>query len=189
MRPGRLVDLMLAVRNAEAAARWPDFEGGVPSCWWPDRPATQIGRQAVVELHLWRFDDAQIDSMFGFPDGTSTSVLAAARIHPKAHEIIEAHLKGHSPSRISRDWSVGIPTINDILKSIGEEPNKVRNLAKSADVNLAVKRLYEQGASYREIADRLDITESNVRQRLQYMRRKGRIEGPPRDGRPPRAAD
>ena len=64
-----------------------------------------------------------------------------------------------------------------------EEPHRVRNLAKSADVNRAIKRRYEEGWSYREIAEHLCITESSVRQRLQYMRRRGQINQPPRESR------
>lgn len=174
LRPGQFVELVLAVDEAESTT------------WWPDRPATNVGRQAAVELFLRGWAEPEIDRAFGFPHGATVKILAGSRIHPKARDVVAAHLTGDAPSRISRDLGVGIPTVCNILRSIGEEPHRVRDLAKSGDVNRAVKQRYEDGWSYRQIAEHLGISESSVRQRLQYMRRKGRIEGATRPGSPRR---
>ncbi len=175
LRPGQFVELVLAVEKAEVQALAESDERS----WW-DRPNTPVGRAAAVELFIRGWSEAQIDMAFGFPHGTTDRIIGNSRIHPRSREIVAAHLLGDSPSRISRDHNVGIPTVCEILRGIGEEPHTIRNLAKSADTNRAVKRRYEEGWSYRQIADHLDITEQAVRQRLQYMRRKGRIDQPPR---------
>jgi hypothetical protein len=169
LRPGQFVELVLAVDEAESES------------WWGDRPASKIGRKAAVELFLRGWLEPEIDQAFGFPHGATAQVLEESRIHPKARDIVAAHLEGDPPSRISRDVSVGMAAIYDVLGSIGEEPHRVRDLAKSADINRAVKRRYEEGWSYRQTAEHLGITEQSVRQRIQYMRRKGRIEQPPRE--------
>lgn len=181
LRPGQFVELVLAVDEAESET------------WWPDRPASKIGKKAAVELFLRGWAEPEIDRAFGFPHDATERVLAESRIHPRARDVVAAHLEGDPPSRISRDWNVGIPTVYDVLGSIGEQPHRVRDLAKSGDVNRAVKRRYEEGWSYRQIADHLGISERVVRQRLQYMRKKGRIDQAPRTGanvrRRPRAAE
>lgn len=193
MTPGRLADLVLTVRKSEAAAQWPDHEG-VPSGWWPEQPATETGRWAVLELHLREFGHSQIDAIFGFPRGTARSVVTSGKLHPRARQIVAAHFDGKSPSRISRDVGVNISTICELLDKIGEEPHRVRDLAKSSDLNRAVIRLYEElrGKNaeriYQQIADRLGISVTDVRNRVAYARRKGRISLPPkRTGR--RAAE
>lgn len=175
---GQYAELVLAVDDAESET------------WWEDRPATPIGRKAAVELWVRGWSADQTDTAFGFPHGATERVLEEARMHPKARDVVAAHLDGDPPSRISRDAGVGIPTVMSILEGIGEKPHRLRDREKGADLNRAIQRLYGDGRSYREIADRLGISESNVRQRLQYLRRKGRLEGPPRTAasRRPRAA-
>ena len=189
MTPGRLADLVLAVRKAEAEMRWPDYEG-VPSGWWPDHPATEVGRWAVLELYLRDFGLDRIDDIFGFPEGTAEAVVESTPLHRKARAIAAAHFRGDPPSRISRDVGVGIKTINSLLRKIGEEPHLMRDLAHSGRQNDAIVKLYEDmvrrgaGNIYREIARQLGLDEAKVKGRIQYLRRKGRItEDPPRDGR------
>jgi DNA-binding CsgD family transcriptional regulator len=167
MRTGQLTELILAVEHAEA-------EG-----WHPDRPrpATPVGRKKALELYLRGSDDWTIDSTLGFPHGATAKVVADSHVHPRAREVVAAHLGGKSPSRISRDCGVAIGTVLGILESIGEEPHRLRDLAKSGDLNRAIQRRYEEGWSYKRIAEHLGIEESKVRNRLQYLRRKGRIEG------------
>lgn len=199
MRPGQFADLVIAVEKAEVQAladlgnltKFDDPDIPVKS-WW-DRPNTEVGRNAAIELWMRDFTPDQIDIAFGFPHGATEQLVEKARIHRKAREVVAAHLNGHSPSRISRDLRIGIPTVCELLRRIGEEPHTVRNLAKSADVNRAIQRRYEEGWGYRQIAEHLGITESKVRQRLQYLRRKGRIDAPVRASsnvrRRPRAAE
>lgn len=179
LRPGQYTELVLAVEEAELES------------WWGDRPASKVGRRAAVELWLRGWTADQVDVAFGFPHGATEKVVEGASIHARAQEVVAGHLDGHSPSRISRDHGVGIPTVLSILRTIGEEPHRVRDLVKSGDVNRAIQKRYEDGWSYKQIAEHLNITESKVRQRLQYLRRKGRLEGPPRSEgrRRPRAAD
>lgn len=179
LRPGQFVELVLAVEEAEAET------------WWGDRPATRVGKRATTELYLRGWADGQIDQAFGFPHGATTRVVEESRVHAKGREVVAAHLNGDAPSRISRDHGVGIPTVTDILAAIGEEPHRIRDLARSADVNRAIQRRYEEGWSYKQIADHLGITEQKVRSRLQYLRKKGRIDQPVRPAarRRPRAAE
>jgi hypothetical protein len=170
MRTGQLTELILAVEHAEAER------------WHPDRPrpATPVGRKKALELFLRGCDEWTIDSTLGFPHGATAKVVADAHVHPRAQDVVAAHLDGKSPSRISRDCGVALGTVLGILKSVGEEPHRVRDLAKSGDVNRAIQRRYEEGWSYKRIAEHLGIEESKVKSRLQYLRRKGRIEEPPR---------
>jgi len=186
LRPGQFVELVLAVEKAELQALAESDERS----WW-DRPNTAVGRSAAVELYVRGWTEDQIDTAFGFPHGTTDRIIANSRIHPKSREIVAAHLVGDPPSRISRDHKVGIPTVCEILRGIGEEPHTIRNLAKSADINRAIQRRYAEGWGYRQIAEHLNITESKVRNRLQYLRRKGRIDQPPRgsQGQRRRAAE
>jgi transposase len=186
LRPGQFADLVVEVERAELQAeadrstltRFDDPDTAVAS-WW-DRPATDIGRAAAVELYVRGWDGDQVDTAFGFPHGATQRVIDRTRVHPKARDIVAAHLDGYSPSRISRDMGVGIPTVCEILRRIGEQPHVIHDRARSADINRAVQKRYEEGWGYRQIADHLNLTESQVRNRLQYLRRKGRITQPPR---------
>jgi DNA-binding CsgD family transcriptional regulator len=190
LTPGRLVDLILAVVEAEAE-EWdrarsitehaPTFEE------WRDRtaPASPTGRKVAIELWLRGWTEWLIDSTLGYPHGTTERVLAGSRFHPKARDVVAAHLEGHTPSRISRDLKIARPTIDGILESIGEVGHQVRSRAASAVTNHAVIALYEDlrrsGSKkiYEQIATKLGITEQSVRSRLQYARRKGKITDPP----------
>lgn len=178
LRPGQFVELVLAVEKAEVEALAESDERS----WW-DRPNSAVGRAAAVELFIRGWTEDQIDTAFGFPHGTTDRIVANSRIHPRSREIVAAHLQGDSPSRISRDHKVGIPTVGEIIRGIGEEPHTIRDLAKSAEVNRAIQKRYEEGWGYRQIAEHLDITEQKVRARLQYLRRKGRLAVPPRVNR------
>lgn len=169
LRPGQFVELILTVEEAESES------------WWPDRPATKAGKRAAIELFLRGWAEPQIDQALGFPHGATGRVVEESRIHPKASDIVAAHLQGDPPSRISREVAVGIPTVMSILEGIGEEPHRIRDLAKSSDVNRAIQKRYEDGWSYQRIAAHLGIPESKVRSRLQYLRKKGRLTLPPRD--------
>lgn len=167
LRPGQLIELILAVEEAEAET------------WWQDRPATRTGRRVAVELSLRGWPDDVIDSTLGFPHGATAQVVAGA-LHPKGKQVVAAHLEGDSPSRISRDLGVGIATVLRILEGIGEEPHRARDLVKSGDHNRAIQRRYEEGWSYARIAEHLGISETKVKSRIQYLRKKGRIALPPR---------
>lgn len=190
LQPGRLVELTLAVMGAEAAA-WDQArtmtEHAPTYKEWLDGsvPATRIGRKVAVELWLRGWGEWMIDVTLGFPHGATERILADSRFHPKAQEVVAAHLDGHPPSRISRDLKVARPTIDGILESIGEVGHQVRPRAVSAVTNHEVIRLYEDlrraGSKniYSQIAAKLGISEQNVRSRLQYARKKGRITDPP----------
>lgn len=182
LRPGRLIELVIAVENAEAA--WclaSKFKE------WHDHPVprTRVGQSAAIELWLRGWAEWTIDATFGFPHGATDRILAESRLHRRAQEVVFAHLDGHPPSRISRDLRVARKTIDGILERIGEEPHEVRNRAASAVTNHAVISLYEDlrrsGSKniYAQIASRLGISESSVRSRLQYARKKGKITDPP----------
>lgn len=168
LRPGQLVELVLVVEEAESEV------------WWQDRPATRAGRRVAVELSLRGWGGTTIDATFGFPHGATDQVLAETRLHPRARDMVAAHLEGHAPSRISRDQGVGLTTVLGILERIGEEPHRMRDLARSGDHNRAIQKRYEEGWSYQRIAEHLGISETQVKNRIQYLRKKGRIESPPR---------
>lgn len=186
LHPGRVVELILTVDEAESES------------WWADRPVSRIGQKTTVELHLRGWSDEEIERAFGFPHGAVARVISESKIHSKAREVVNAQLEGHPPSRISRDLKIGIPTIYNILESIGEEPNRIRNLAKSEDINRTIVRMYEELRArnakniQRRIADQVGLPESTVKTRIQYLRKKGRISTPPMStvrARKPRAAE
>lgn len=168
LQPGQLVELFLIVEEAEAEV------------WWRDKPATRAGKKVAVELSLRGWSDDMVDATFGFPHGATERVLRDAQVHPQARAVVAAHLEGLPPSRIARDCGVGLPTVLRILASVGEEPHRARDLVKSEDHNRAIQRRYEEGWSYQRIAEHLGISETKVKSRIQYLRKKGRIESPPR---------
>ena len=181
LRPGQLVELVLAVCEAEESA------------WKRDRPATSIGRKGAIQMYLRSWDPPDIDSLFGFEHGTTAKVVADAQIHPRAQDVVAAHLEGSSPAQISRECKIGYAAVVSLLESIGEEPHRVRDLAKSGEINRAIQKRYEQGWGYQQIADHLGVSDTKVKNRIQYLRRKGQIEQPPRANsnvhRRPRAAE
>lgn len=170
---GQMVDLVLAVDQAEREE------------WRRDRPATETGRKTAVNLALRGLAPSAVDVLFGFNPGTTDRLLEAARLHPRTREVIAAHVGGDSASKIGRDLGLARSTIELILRYIGEEPRAIRNMARSADINHAVIRLYldlrRSGSKniYHQIAQRLDISETNVRARLQYARKQGKLTDPP----------
>lgn len=182
LRTGRLVELVIAVEDAEAA--WV-LESELKEWTEQPIPRTRIGQNAAIELWLRGWAEWTIDATFGFPHGATDRVLDKFHLHPRAQDVVAAHLEGHPPSRISRDLKVARKTIDGILESIGEVGHQVRPRAASAVTNHAVIALYEDlrrrghKKIYAEIARRTGITEQSVRSRLQYARQKGKITDPP----------
>lgn len=182
LRTGQLAEMVVAVEEAEAA--W-CLESSFAE--WRDQPIprSQIGKQKATELWLRGWSENLIDSTLGFPHGSTAMVLGESRLHAQARDVVAAHLEGNPPSRISRDYKVARKTIDGILESIGEVGHQVRPRAASAVTNHAVITLYDdlrrRGAKniYAEIARRTGISEQQVRARLQYARKKGRITEPP----------
>jgi hypothetical protein len=173
LRPGQLTELVLAVLEAERDE------------WKRDQPATSIGRKGAIQMYLRSWDPPDIDSLFGFEHGATDKVIADAQIHPRAQDVVAAHLEGASPAQISRECRIGIAAVISLLESIGEEPHRVRDLTKSAHANRTILRLYDDlkrnGSKqiYKQIAARLDMPEHQVRSRLAYARRTGRLSDPP----------
>ena len=182
LRTGRLVELVIAVEDAEAA--WV-IESELKEWTEQPIPRTRVGQHAAIELWLRGWTQWTVDATFGFPHGATDLVLDKFNLHPKAQEVVAAHLEGHPPSRISRDLNVARKTIDGILESIGEVGHQVRPRAASAVTNHAVIALYQDlrrsGGTkiYEQIATKLGISEQSVRSRLQYARRKGKITEPP----------
>lgn len=189
LRMGQLVELILAVDEAEAAAvtsKWATFPP-------PDPPASDVGRKTAVELYIRGWEPDTVDCRFGFPHGATQRVLDRAHIHPKAREVVARHLAGHPPSRISRMTNTGISTVIGILEGIGETPHRILDRAKSEDINRTLIRLYNEGRSERYMAAQLGIEKTKVKSRLQYLRKHGKIDRTPRPNsnvgrRKPRAA-
>lgn len=165
-----LIDERVAV---EAWTRAPDAtESGVDRTgvpWCRREPFTQTSRAAVRTLRIRGLEPEEIDRLlFDYrPYPVAGPYLERHPLHPKAREVFLAHRDGWTPARMQRDLDVPDSSAEDILRSIGEMPNRgerARQQVSARDRHRTVVRLRErEGLTNKEIAVRLGITENQVR--------------------------
>jgi DNA-binding CsgD family transcriptional regulator len=175
---GQAIDLLepaiLDERAAvEAWTRFPEgLEGGVDRTgtpWCRTEPFAQTCRAAVRILNIRDLEPDEIDRLlFDYrPYPVAGPYLERHPVHPKARDVFHAHRDGWTISRIQADLGIPDSTVEDILDQIGETPNRgerARQQESARSRHKTVVRLREkEGLTNREIADKLQITENQVR--------------------------
>jgi DNA-binding CsgD family transcriptional regulator len=137
-------------------------------------PASKEMRRAIVEFDLRGVPEVahELVELAGLPRSAADTVIARARLHPNARAVVAAHIAGTPIADIVRATGVPATTAARIIESIGETPIRPKAHEPARRRAREIIRMREQGMSYAEIARRLDVPITTVKNALRRDRRR-----------------
>lgn len=131
-----------------------------------DGPVSPKLAAAIVNLHLRGLDNERIICALGIHTAWPAAVLRRTRLHAGAHDVVREHLAGASLSQIAARTKVPASSALRVIRQIGEKPNGTGVRVDARARARSIVKLRQRGASYKEIAERLDCSLDTVRNAL-----------------------
>jgi lambda repressor-like predicted transcriptional regulator len=134
--------------------------------WCPDM------RQLVLNFHNRGLAEDRIDAVLDLPAKSAASIIREYPPHPGAKKVLRAHAQGLPVAEISRRSGVPESSVNRILESVGEVSNSKVRKQDAARRAATIRKLASQGATYKQISERLGVPMHTVDNALRRGRRK-----------------